>query len=215
MSHRILACKDNLSMLSKDKSLLKRTLTIDETWLSLYMSPNKDQAKTWRFPGEEPDQQVNDQRFGIKRMLVMAMDFYGICFYWLLDEKQTVDAECYKNILNVKIPPWLQGKPFKRPILLHDNAKPHKSKLVTDFLKEKNISTWFHPPYSPDISPLDFNCFHPLKRQLKGKKFSNWDEFISALNNTVVELNRRNMVTGVQQLPQRWQRVIEQEGTYI
>ena len=122
MEHRILSCEKNLSMLSKDKTLLKRTLTLDETWVSLYMSPNKDQAKIWAIGDEVPEKIVRDQRFGIKRMLIMAMDFDGICFYELLPEKTTVNALGYKNFLNRIIPEWLQGKNFRRPILLHDNS---------------------------------------------------------------------------------------------
>ena len=145
----------------------------------------------------------------------MAMDFEGICFWLLLEENSTLNAEWNKKFLDRKIPNWLQGKNFRRPILLHDNARLHKSTVVTNFLQEKQINCWFHPPYSPDISPLDFNCFGALKRQLKGIKFDNWTNFEEALVQAVTDLNSRGMMRGVQDLPERWKRVIEAKGDYI
>lgn len=135
--HRVLACRVNLERYSKDKNLLKRTLTIDESWVALYMAPDRSQSRSWVLPGEQPETQVLQNIHGPKRLLIMAMDFYGIAFWKLLPEKSTVTAEVYKEFLDEYIPPWLEGKPFNRPILLHDNARPHKASLVTSFLEEK------------------------------------------------------------------------------
>lgn len=146
--HRVLASKDNLERFSKDKSLIRRTLTIDETWVSLYMAPDRAQAKVWLGPDEPGPSHVRQEIHGNKRMLIMAMDHDGIAFWRLLPEKTTVTAEIYRNFLNEEIPKWLRGKSFRRPILLHDNARPHKARLVTDFLKEKQIPTWSHPLFS-------------------------------------------------------------------
>ena len=71
-------------------------------------------------------------------MLLMAMDINGIAWYQLCKEKETITADRYKAILSKEIPKWLCGKSFKQPILLHDNARPHKARLIQDFLREKN-----------------------------------------------------------------------------
>ena len=44
---RVVCCHSNLRMLSQTKTLLKRTLTIDESWVSLYMEPDRFQARQW------------------------------------------------------------------------------------------------------------------------------------------------------------------------
>ena len=33
-----------------------------------------------------------------------------------------------------------------------------------------------HPPYSPDLAPLDFHLFGPLKEHLRGQKFADDNE---------------------------------------
>lgn len=148
-------------------------------------------------------------------MLIMAMDFNGIAFYELLPPGSTVDGEVYKSFLERKITEWLSGKDSRHLWLLHDNARPHKARVVKEFLIEKQISTWDHPPYSPDISPLDFCCFGQLKRKLRGIRFDNWDVFITAMEEVIEQLNREGHMKGIQQLPERWQRVIDAEGAYI
>jgi len=39
---------------------------------------------------------------------------------------------------------------------LHDNAPAQRSLLVKDFLAKNSVTTLEHPPYSPDLAPLDF-----------------------------------------------------------
>jgi len=159
IEHRILACKQNLSLLNKEKKLLLKTISIDESWVSLNMASDRDQMRSWYFPGETSQSYVKQNIHGHKRMLIMAMDFNGICSYKLLSEKITVNSEICKNFLEEEILKWLTKKSFKTCILLHDNARPHKSKVVVEFLKQNKIREWYQPPYSPDVSPLDFNCF--------------------------------------------------------
>lgn len=43
--HRIISCRMNLMNFRKTKSLLKRTISIDETWVSLYMQPDRNQQR--------------------------------------------------------------------------------------------------------------------------------------------------------------------------
>nr|CAG8449521.1 14776_t:CDS:2 [Entrophospora candida] len=43
--------------------------------------------------------------------------------------------------------------PKVRNVMMHhDNAAPHKSKIVTEHLKEEKIISLSHPPYSPDLA---------------------------------------------------------------
>ena len=54
-----------------------------------------------------------------------------------------------------------------RPFILHDNARPHIADVVT-----KNFNYGWEvlpqPPYSPDMSPLDFDLFPKLKEPMRG-----------------------------------------------
>jgi hypothetical protein len=63
------------------------------------------------------------------------------------------------NILNAEI--------AKTWFLHHDNASSHTSFAVREFLAQHNITTFPHPPYSPDLAPCDFFLFPKLKTHLK------------------------------------------------
>ena len=48
------------------------------------------------------------------------------------------------------------------PLILHDNARPHLGKVVTDFLSKYEREVLPHAPHSPDMSPPDFSLFHNM-----------------------------------------------------
>ena len=46
----------------------------------------------------------------------------------------------------------------QNPIILHDNARSHTA-AVTDLLHRWQREILKHPPYSPDMSPFDYDLF--------------------------------------------------------
>jgi histone-lysine N-methyltransferase SETMAR len=56
--------------------------------------------------------------------------------------------------------------------LLHDNAPAHQAASVRQFLIQKNVTTLYHPPYSPYLSPPDYFLFPKLKMKLQGLQFA-------------------------------------------
>ena len=67
--------------------------------------------------------------------------------------------------------------------LIHDNAPSHKRVLVQDFLKEEKVVQLSHPPYSPDLSPIEVFLFPLLKKTLSGRRY----EFQSALGSAIYQ----------------------------
>ncbi|XP_076258312.1 uncharacterized protein LOC143195215 [Rhynchophorus ferrugineus] len=58
-------------------------------------------------------------------------------------------------------------------MLLHqDNAPCYKSVKTMAKIHELGFELLPHPPYSPDLAPIDHFMFSDLKRMLAGKKFS-------------------------------------------
>jgi histone-lysine N-methyltransferase SETMAR len=89
-----------------------------------------------------------------------------------------VNAAYYCQLLdNVKAAFKIKrrGQPVRNVILLHDNARPHTALLTRDKLKEFHCETSEHPPYSPDLSPSDYQFFGPLKEALGGHQFQSDD----------------------------------------
>lgn len=215
MKFRIIASRNNLLRFRRNTRLLKRTLAIDETWVHLYAPPAKDKARFWLGADEKKPIIARQELRERKRMLIMAMDLNGITFWELCEEEQTVTAERYKSFLQRNLPTWMAKNKIKKPIIAHDNARPHMSRIITDYFRDNNIETWIQPPYSPDLQPCDYNCFGPLKRELKGKRYNNFSELSSVLNNTISKGLQDGLFRGVRMLPERWQRVIDNNGSYI
>jgi [histone H3]-lysine36 N-dimethyltransferase SETMAR len=148
-------------------------------------------------------------------MLILAMDFNDVAFWYLYGEGETVTGESYRDFIDREITSWLQGTDFRSPILLHGNTRPHKSGLVRDFLRARQYEPWDHLPYSSDLNPCDFNCFNPLKHQLKGTRYTDRDKLREALEAAIREGSERGLYKGIQMLPERWETVINNDGAYL
>ena len=61
-------------------------------------------------------------------------------------------------------------------MLHHDNAPPHASILIREFLAKQETIVVPQPPYSPDLTPADFFLFPKLKSTLKGRRFQTVEE---------------------------------------
>ena len=73
----------------------------------------------------------------------------------------------------------------KRPqlqnvIILHDNATPHKAICVRDLLRRWSWEVLEHPPYTPDLSPCDYDLIPKLKALLRGQRFRTRDDIAIA-----------------------------------
>jgi transposase len=70
--------------------------------------------------------------------------------------------------------------------LHHDNAPAHSAFRVKEFLAKKNITAVEHPPYLPDLAPIDFFLFPQIKKPIKGEHIDNIDKIKS---NMAISLN--------------------------
>jgi hypothetical protein len=65
---------------------------------------------------------------------------------------------------------------------LHDNASEHKAASVCQFLIQKNVTTLYHTPYSPDRKQL--NIFErKVYRRILGTVYDNGKENWRILTN--------------------------------
>ena len=62
----------------------------------------------------------------------------------------------------------LKGKQ-DRIYYLHDNARPHVAKSTREKLLKLGWIPVAHPPYSPDLAPLDSHLFRCLCNHLREK----------------------------------------------
>jgi [histone H3]-lysine36 N-dimethyltransferase SETMAR len=98
---------------------------------------------------------------------------------------------------------------------LHDNAPAHRSLSVQGYLAKHCTTVLSHPPYSPDLSPCDFNLFPKLKERLKGRHFANSEEVKEASKIALREVGKDGFQSCFQDLYARWQKCIVAEGDYF
>lgn len=110
-----------------------------------------------------------------------------------------------------KRPQLLEGK----PIILHDNARAHTAAHVRRILDDYGWEVLPHPPYSPDLSPPDYNLFPLMKNKLRGIRFDSVDDVFLHAKTTIKQLQHNGHLNGISKLPERWEAAIEKEGDYF
>jgi histone-lysine N-methyltransferase SETMAR len=95
---------------------------------------------------------------------------------------------------------------------LHENAPAHRSLLVEDFYAKNNVTTLEHPPYSPDLDPVDFYLFRRLKSALKRQRFCDATDIIKNATDELKRLSQSDFQECFQQLYSRWQMYIFAHG---
>ncbi len=68
--------------------------------------------------------------------------------------------------------------------ILHDNGCPHVAQSVVDLFIDYAWETPCHQPYSPDLSPPDYDLFPKLKKSLHRTCFGSLDELATQISNT-------------------------------
>ena len=72
-----------------------------------------------------------------------------------------------------------------------------------------------HPPYSPDLAPLDYHLFPGLKKQLKGRHFSSNAEVIAAAETWLDGQPSEFSFEWLAKLEQWAKKCIELRGEYV
>jgi hypothetical protein len=70
-------------------------------------------------------------------------------------------------------------------------------------------------PYSPDVSPHDYDLFPRLKNPLRGQRFPTLNALNAAVTRRIREINSRGELNGIQHLPQCWEAVIQLQRDYF
>ena len=86
---------------------------------------------------------------------------------------------------------------------------------VTDLLRRWQWEILEHPPYSPNISPRDYDLFAKVKELLRGTRYNTRDDPICAIGWSIRNINKDGRTDGVRYLPNIWQKVINKGATIL
>ena len=121
----------------------------------------------------------------------------------------------HKYIANnsISVAQKLKGK-YKKVYFLHDNARPHISRMARKKIQDLKWINLPHPPYPPDLAPTDYHLFLSLSNHLK---FKNYDEKKEVEDDLKIFFENKSMEfyrNGILSLYQRWEKVEENNGEY-
>lgn len=142
--------------------------------------------------------------------------FSGPVHFEFVPRGQTITAASYCQQLG-RVETALREKrgPGRQVVFLQDNARPHTAQLTQQKIANLGWELLPHPPYSPDLSPSDFQAFLSLSNWLRGKTFANDEEVKVATQDWINSKQAGFWVHGFTKLPERWQKTINASGNYF
>ena len=99
--------------------------------------------------------------------------------------------------------------------LLHDNAPALSAAKIRQFLTQTQVATLNHPPYSPDLSPPDYELFPKVKLQLKGAIFDTIEEIQKAVTDQLNKIPAEDFSNVMKKLDTRADVCITSNGSYF
>jgi hypothetical protein len=79
----------------------------------------------------------------------------------------------------------------------------------------RDDGSWTITPYSPDMSPCDYDLFAKMNEPLRGTRYNKRGEIIHAVGRSLLDINRSGGTDGVWYLSQIWLKVAHMGGDYI
>lgn len=134
--------------------------------------------------------------------------------YMVLPQGQHMNANRFLEFLRDNVYPAVRQKRIARPVILMDNARYHFSQVVIDYINERNWEVLNQNPYSPDQNPCDSHGFRQLKQPLRGRRFSSREALLTSFVMVVEGVTQNKTFSGIEDLPQTWQTIIDNSGHY-
>ena len=117
----------------------------------------------------------------------------------------------WKELLHKNHKHWL----IEEIVFHHDNAKPHAFVITVQNLMEFSWDVLPYPPYNPDFTPSDFYLFRSLLNSLNGKKYKSLEDAKIHMEGFFQSKDKTFWRNWIMKLPERWAKVIENNGQYI
>lgn len=190
----------------------------DETWVYLNPVPCKQSNRCWLGAGDSRPQVVKPSISDSKVMLLFAFTPNKRFSATVLPRNQTVDGETIIKFIRHTGDLWrtLRSKPIHMDQLFWqwDNARPHTSRPVSDYLEKRNITKVWQSPYSPDLNLCDRFLFTWMKSDFEKRRFEDHSDVQTAALQWARRLDGNVLRDEVQKLVDYCQLVIESGGSY-
>ena len=216
---RVECCRARIAAQEREPDYLQRVITGDESWFFEFDVERQTQSAQWCRPEDTRPKRCLRSRSKIKIMLVVFFDSKGIVHHEFVPPGCTVNGLFYREVLKRLIARVARVRPElarnNRWILHHDNASPHSCRIVTEFLKARNVTVAEHPPYSPDLAPCDFFLFPKCKALLRGRHLEDIENIKAQTLRQLRLIKEDEFRDCFAQWSRRWSRCIALHGEYF
>ncbi|PNF44127.1 hypothetical protein B7P43_G03184 [Cryptotermes secundus] len=195
-------CHQGLQQACGESALPYRTVA---RWVKAFNEGRQNVADTRR-PGRPS---VSEEVYALSALLESDRPRDRISAYVCASRSEGTPGHgknCITMALRKKRRHFLQNQ----PIIFQDNARPHAAQAVADLFDRWGWEVLYHPPYSPDLSPCDFDLIPKMKEQLRGIRFRT----VPGSRPLHSNYQYKGAAKGILRLPHRWQRVVHNAGDY-
>ena len=108
-----------------------------------------------------------------------------------------------------------RGKLRSGVLLLQDNAPAHRAQQAVQTTEQCGFEILPHPPYTPDLAPSDFFLFPNLKKSIKGHRFEDNEDAITAAEEWFEAQSDTFYSQGLLKVKERWEKCVTRQGDYV
>jgi histone-lysine N-methyltransferase SETMAR len=151
-------------------------------------------------------------------MLSVWWDEMGPILSEFMPNGITMNGQAFANSiksLRSILPKKRRGKLIRQPLLLIDNAPPHRSQVAQDAADMCGFEFIAHPPYSSDLTPSDFFLFPALKKYTRGKVWETVEELEQGIIAWLDGQPKDWFKKGIAKCVKRWESVVLSNGEYF
>ncbi|CAC5400441.1 unnamed protein product [Mytilus coruscus] len=162
-------------------------------------------------------------------ILANDLNMNRVCARWVprlltaehLTKRMELSNQFIKKVLRRDLVQALRKKrPYlaaniEQMILHQDNAPAHtslKTHLEIDLLGFECLK---HPPYSPDLAPMDFAVFPHIKSFLRGQRFDDLPELRQEVMNIILKINTEQFEKIFDDWLKRCKKCVALKGDYV
>ena len=147
---------------------MENIVTGDETWCYQFDPESKRQSMTCCSPTPPRPKKSRQQKSKVKTPLIVFFDNKGIIHKEFVPAGQTINAAFYQEVLNRLLQRIRRVQPglhrTGKWMLLHDYVPAHSAVRVRQFLAQKIVAAFDHPPYLQIWLLRTSSCFPACRR---------------------------------------------------
>ena len=116
-----------------------RIVAVDETWIQSFEPELKRKSSEWHTKNSPRPVKFRRSQNCAKMLKIFAYDFRGVLTAHRVPTGDTENKEYYKMYIRTILRPAIRRKrqemTDRTPLILHNNASPHKANVVKELLE--------------------------------------------------------------------------------